>query len=260
MVSEASRQALGEVAELLRTTRRLLFITGAGLSADSGLPTYRGIGGLYDRAETEEGYAIEDALSGTMLVRHPEISWKYIRQLEESCRGAKHNRGHEVIAHFEQAIPQTFVLTQNVDGFHHDAGSTHVIDIHGGLHHLLCMRRTCDYETDVEDYSGLAALPLCPECGAVVRPEVVLFGEMLPLRQLDTLQRELARGFDLVVSIGTSAVFPYIAGPVFEAARQGKPTVEINPGTSQITRFVSHHIPERAAAALEALWEAFEKP
>ncbi|PJB49153.1 MAG: NAD-dependent protein deacylase [Deltaproteobacteria bacterium CG_4_9_14_3_um_filter_63_12] len=257
MVSRASRQILGEVAELLRATRRLLFITGAGLSADSGLPTYRGIGGLYDRGETEEGYAIEDALSGEMLLRRPEVCWKVIRQLEESCRGAKFNLGHAVIARFEQTIPNTFVLTQNVDGFHHDAGSTHVIDIHGGLHHLFCMSRDCDYETDVADYSALAALPRCPKCGAVIRPEVVLFGEMLPSRQLDTLQLELARGFELVISIGTSAVFPYIAGPIYDAARQGKPTVEINPGTSQITRFVKHHVPERAAAALEALWEAY---
>ena len=89
---------INRVAARLMTCRRLLFITGAGLSADSGLPTYRGVGGLYNRGATEDGMAIEEALSGAMMDRDPALCWKYIMQIESACRGAAPNRGHELIA------------------------------------------------------------------------------------------------------------------------------------------------------------------
>src|SRR4051812_15914462 len=92
------RDTVERVVERLLASRSVLFVTGAGMSADSGLPTYRGVGGLYNVGETEEGFAIEEMLSGPMFRERPQWTWKYLRQIEEACRGAKHNRGHEVIA------------------------------------------------------------------------------------------------------------------------------------------------------------------
>jgi NAD-dependent deacetylase len=203
---EANERELETVASFLRGASSVLFITGAGISADSGLPTYRGIGGLYEEADTPEGIPIEEALSGEMMRRHPALTWKYIHQIEASARGASFNRAHAILAEAERRFERVWVLTQNVDGLHLRAGSKNVIDIHGDVHHLLCTG--CENRATVEDYSHLAPLPLCPDCGEALRPDVVLFGELLPLSKVETLERELLRGFDVVFSIGTTSVFP----------------------------------------------------
>lgn len=248
-----TEETLESVATLLRKASSVLFVTGAGLSADSGLPTYRGVGGLYDDAEVEEGCSIEEALSGEMFAHNPTLTWKYLHQLAAASLGKQPNRGHEVIAALERTRPRVWVLTQNVDGFHRLAGSRQVIDIHGDMRQLECT--LCGFEEHVDDYQGLRAVPHCPECGGVVRPAVVLFGEALPTQKLHLLSRELTRGFDLVFSVGTSSLFPYIVEPVMRAVRQGIPTVEINPGTTSLSRRVQHQLPMGAAEALGQLWE-----
>lgn len=243
-----------EVSTLLGRARRVLFITGAGISADSGLPTYRGIGGLYEDAATDDGVPIEVALSGMMLARNPALCWKHIHQIESACRGARPNRAHEVIAALEQGGRETWVLTQNVDGLHGDAGSKNLIEIHGTVRKLLCTG--CGAKFSVTSYEGMQIPPACEACGALVRPEVVLFGEMLPGPAIAQLSRELSRGFDLVFSVGTTSVFPYIAEPVERARRMGLPTVEINPGETEVSGIVSYRMRCGAAAALSAIARA----
>ncbi len=244
-------------AELLAPVQNLLFVTGAGISADSGLPTYRGVGGLYDDRDTEDDLPIEVCLSGSMFRRDPARTWKYIRQIEETCRGAQPNAAHRIIAALERRLERVWVLTQNVDGLHAAAGSQKLITIHGDVHELICTK--CSWHATVESYAGLDPLPCCPKCGAVIRPKVVLFDEMLPLDQLDTLRRELERGFEAVVMIGTTAVFPYIAAPVVQASESGGVTIEINPGTSEVSELVDLRLPIGAAAALEQVWAALER-
>ena len=109
--SEAVEAALDAVAEHLRHARTALFITGAGISADSGLPTYRGVGGLYDSEATEEGLRIEDALSGEVFAMRPDITWKYLIQIEENCRGAKPNAAHLAIAALDEHLDRVMVFT-----------------------------------------------------------------------------------------------------------------------------------------------------
>ena len=242
-------------AELARA-KRVLVITGAGISADSGLPTYRGVGGLYDSGPTEDGVAIEEALSGTMMRTRPELCWKYLDEIEQACRGRQPNAGHEVLAALAPRYEQFTVLTQNVDGFHRNAGSRDLIEIHGNLHQLHCS--SCPYETEVQDYDGLDLPPSCPYCAGLVRPRVVLFGEALPERELSRLYQVIEQGVDLVVSIGTTSVFPYIAQPVIAAARKGVPTAEINPGSSEVSHLVRYRVRERAAVALQQLREMLE--
>ena len=248
MPSRQNDRAFDEIAQLCEAARRILFITGAGISADSGLPTYRGIGGLYDGNLTDEGFLIEDALSGDMLAQRPEITWKYIAQIEATCRGVRPNAAHEAIAWLEAARGGVTVLTQNIDGLHRAAGSRDLIEIHGTLHQLFCI--DCEFVLAVSDYDGLEIPPACPECGALVRPDVVLFGEALPTEAVQRLITTLEAGVDLVFSIGTTSVFPYIAEPVFDALRRGVPTVEINPGESRISDAVDFRLRMGAAAAM----------
>jgi len=246
------QDTIQRVAEHLARARSALFITGAGLSADSGLPTYRGAGGLYDQTETEEGLPIEVALSGDALRSRPEICWKYIRRIEQACRGATFNRGHEVIALLEQRLERCCVLTQNVDGLHRAAGSTNVIEIHGDVHRLSCTG--CNHRFRVADYSGLAEVPSCSRCGRLVRPEVVLFGEMLDPGRLEELSRQLSLGFDMLFSVGTTSVFAYIAEPVYQVRAAGGITVEINPGPTAVSDLVEFRFPAGAAPVLDSLY------
>jgi NAD-dependent deacetylase len=252
---EHENEKIEKLVLVLKRCKSVLFITGAGISADSGLPTYRGIGGLYNNKQTDEGLAIEDALSGDMLTSRPEVSWKYIFQIEEACRGAKFNRAQEVVAEMERHFPRVWTLTQNIDGFHRDAGSKKIIDIHGDIHSLHCLR--CDYSAWVENYESLKIPPRCPECKAIVRPQVVLFGEMLPVDKCEILHRELETGFDIVFSIGTTSVFPYIAQPVLDASRRDIATVEINPGDTPVTPYVDYKFHSGAAVTLDEIWKRY---
>ena len=253
---ELDEARIARVADLLTQARSVLFITGAGISADSGLPTYRGVGGLYHDRDTEDEVPIEVALSGQVFARQPELTWKYLLELEQASRGKTYNRGHEVIAEIEgEGSRRVWTLTQNVDGFHRAAGAEQVIDIHGCLHDVRCTE--CAHARRVEDFGFVEEVPpRCPTCEAVLRPDVILFGEQLPEAQLEAYHRELARGFELVVSVGTSSLFPYIAAPMFEAHRVGIPTVEINPGATQVSAAASVCVRAGAAAALDAIWEA----
>ena len=239
---------------LLPTAGRILIITGAGLSADSGLPTYRGVGGLYDGALTDIGIPIEEALSGAMFAQRPDVTWRYLAQIEAGCRGARPNAGHYAIARLEALHGNVTVLTQNVDGFHLMAGSRDVIEMHGTLRRLRCV--DCGRARQVDNYVGLEIPPACPHCGGIIRPDVVLFGEALPDQAVHRLEQVLAAGPDLILSIGTGSAFPYIAGPVLWAIEQGIPTIEINPGRTPLSNSVSFRFRLRAAEALPALLDA----
>jgi NAD-dependent deacetylase len=250
-------KSIDQIVTLLLEAKSLLFITGAGISADSGLPTYRGIGGLYNSGPAEEGMPIEELLSGYTMRRQPALTWKYLGQVEKASRGARFNRGHEVIAEMEAHFNRVWTLTQNVDGFHRQAGSRNVVDIHGDLHNLFCPR--CDFKLTVTDYSSLSIPPQCSQCPSLLRPDVVLFGEALPFDKVSRLYTELEKGFDLVFSIGTTSVFPYIAEPVIRAHRQGKPTIEINPGVTEVSDLVSIRVPLGAAVTLDAIWRRYQE-
>ena len=244
-----------KIVALLKKAKSVFFVTGAGISADSGLPTYRGIGGLYNEKTTDEGIPIEMALAGEMIAHRPEVTWKYLGQIEEKCRAATFNRAHAVIALMEKHFERVWVLTQNIDGFHRAAGSKNLIEIHGDFHKLFCS--SCGWKATIKDYSEIKIPPHCSRCGHIVRPEVVFFGEQLPSKELDLLYSELHKGFDVYFSVGTTSVFPYIQQPMATAKRQGRPTIEINPASTEISHLMDIKLRMRAAEALDAIWRQF---
>jgi len=251
----AQDETIDTLVRILKNVRSILFVTGAGVSADSGVPTYRGIGGLYDVGTTDEGLPIEVILSGSMMQSKPELTWKYLAQIGEAAQGAVCNRAHEVIAEMEQHFPRVWTLTQNVDGFHRLAGSTNVIEIHGNMRSLSCTR--CAYRTVADPNAQLDIPPLCPECKAIVRPDVVLFEELLPEESVRQLRRQLEQGFDMVFSIGTSSVFPYIQEPMHLARRTGWPSVEINPAETVVSHVADYRLTANAATAMDEIWRRF---
>lgn len=245
-MSDAEQRA----AEALRQAERILFITGAGLSADSGLPTYRGVGGLYN-GHTEDGLPIEAALSGPMLELNPGLCWKYLAEIGRACLAGKPNAGHLAIAELQNRKPGCWVLTQNVDGYHRAAGSPpqRLIEIHGTLAPLFCMR--CGEESaELAEHLSKSLPPQCSRCSGVLRPPVVLFEEMLPALALRRLQSELQTGFDAVVAVGMSASFAYIVEPLLHVRNGGGFTAQIDPSASELSLLVDVHI---AAAAADVL-------
>lgn len=248
---------INKTVDHLKNSLSILFITGAGISADSGLPTYRGIGGIYNNSMTEDGLSIEDALSINLFYEKPEITWKYISQIEQNSRNTGYNQAHSIIAETEKYFQRVWVLTQNVDGFHIDAGSKNVIEIHGNIHKIKC--DNCLWHKKIKDFSEITIPLKCPECKSITRPDVVLFGEMLPAKAVETLQNQLETGFDICFTIGTTSVFPYVQQPVYLLKMNKKITVEINPDRTEISEIADIKIPLGAKEAMQKIWKEFKR-
>lgn len=245
-------RATQQLGEALRAAERILIITGAGLSADSGLPTYRGVGGLYN-GHTEDGLPIETALSGPMLHLDPALCWKYLAEIGRACVTARPNAGHVAIAELQRRKVNCWVLTQNVDGYHLAAGSPpeRLIEIHGTLSPLFCM--ACGEPSNELNAHLNRPLPPRCGCGGALRPPVVLFDEMLPESALARLREVSARGFDAVVAVGTSASFAYIVEPLLRARHGGGFTAQIDPAASELSLMVDVHVAARASDVLPQL-------
>ena len=235
--------------EALARVRSVGVITGAGISAESGIPTYRGKGGIYD--DPEEGDRTIEALSAPTLHADPDRTWRALAKIARAAGGAEPNPGHLAVVEMERHAERFVLLTQNVDGLHQRAGSANVIDIHGNTFETICT--SCGLSGRIEDPRTIDAAPRCPECGGVLRPDVVLFGEMLPLEKVQRIREEFYYDPpDLVLCVGTSAMFPYIVEPVSVAAQAGRLTIEVNP-EPQLGEIVTHTLTEKAGTALPAI-------
>ena len=230
-------KTLAAVADVLARAQRILFVTGAGISVDSGLPTYRGIGGLYHDRLTDEGLTIEEALSGEMMATRPEIAWRYIAQIESSCRGAQPNAAHRLIAALEQEKALVCVLTQNVDGLHQAAGSPGVLALHGNLFAdpwldgCALARRPAD--ACPVSWAEPGHPPRCAQCGSLVRPAVVWFGEGLPVDTLAAAQAA-AHACEVMLVVGTSGQVWPAAGLAGSARRAGARVIVVNPDATAL--------------------------
>jgi NAD-dependent deacetylase len=209
----------------LRDSSRTVVLTGSGISAESGVPTFREAQtGLWERFDPQE-LATPEAFA-----RDPRLVWDWYAWRRKLVAEARPNPGHVAIAEMQHLVQNLTLVTQNVDGLHQRAGSRDVIELHGNI------RRTkCPVEgTTVDNYDESESPPLCPSCGAPLRPDVVWFGEMLPPEAIEAAS-EAARGADVFLSVGTSSLVYPAGGLPFEALENGATLVEVNPETTPLT-------------------------
>lgn len=248
--ADLRRELLDAVGVLLTQARSALFITGPGLSSDSGLTMYRGIPGL-QRKRPEDGRLFEAALSVDAIRHQPQLTWKYLLRMEAAIRAARPNRGHEVLVELERAVPRTTIATINVDRLHQRAGTRSVIEMHGSLFDLRCSR--CELTTVHETFDDLDMPPACAACGTLLRPEMPLFGDSLPADPFTRLQAELDEGFDIVVAVGVATMYPYLARPILVARSEGIPTVEIGTHGTDVSDVVDFRLRGPPAKVLDAI-------
>jgi NAD-dependent deacetylase len=254
--AELRREMIDGVGALLTQARSALFITGPSLSVESGLVHYRGLPGLL-RNTANDGKLMEAALSADTLLRKPRLTWRYLLDMDREVAAARPNRGHQVLVALERSVPRSTIMTINVDRLHQRAGSRNVIEMHGALHDLLCPR--CEMSTRHDRYADLPIPPICAICGSALRPDMPLFGESLPADPFTRLQAELDVGFDIVVAIGLTAMFPYVARPILLAKQEGIPTVEIAQLRTDVSDVVDFALKGSPTKVLELIWQVFEQ-
>ena len=249
------------LVERLAGAERVAVLTGAGVSAESGVPTFRDPGGLWQQFRPEELANVDAFLANPVLVQ----GW--YRHRREVVDGCAPNPGHAALAELEAWVTARggdFLLaTQNVDGLHARAGSERVVELHGSLTRSLCQacgrpatRAETDAAAESPSRTGSGSEPArCPACGGLVRPDVVWFGEALDAAHLDAAA-EAAASADVFLSVGTSAVvYPAASLPLIARAH-GAYTAEINPEPSELAGALDEQIPARAGDVLPALVDA----
>jgi NAD-dependent deacetylase len=235
------------VFERFRRARSVAVLTGAGISAESGVPTFRDVQtGHWAR------YSPEDLATPQAFSRHPRMVWEWYQWRRQLVREALPNSGHLAIAAMERCIPAFRVLTQNVDGLHQRAGSTGVVELHGNLFVDRCFREGIVLDCVIE--AGDPP-PRCPFCGGPVRPGVVWFGEALSPQALEDAEAA-CRNLDVMLVAGTSGLVHPAAGLPLLARASGAFVIEINPDPTPLSEWADAILREPAGPALVALLEA----
>ncbi len=233
------------VAERLASARRVLAITGAGISAESGIPTFRGKDGWW-RKEDPTKLATQAAFD-----RDPSYVWEWYEYRRGLVGEADPNAGHTALAAWEAAGREVLVATQNVDDLHERAGSRDVAHIHGSIWRVRC--QGCGRERRESRHPLPERPPRCEGCGGLERPAVVWFGEMLPSEPIRRVETLLAGGVDLAVVVGTEASFGYIQEFARAARRVGALLVEVNPSETVLSRVVDVRLAGPAGEILPGL-------
>ncbi len=241
---------------------RVLVITGAGVSAESGIPTFRGKDGYWRNLDPAK-LATPEAFA-----RDPKLVWEWYRERRQRICNAQPNAAHAAIAKLAQHANEFLLVTQNVDDLHVRAGmpKEKMVQIHGNIFITRCSR--CDFsqkdykheheqehehehEHEHEKEDQDVDLPRCPECNALMRPGVVWFGEQLPWNELQRVESYLDRGScDLVIVAGTTATFGYIIDWALRASRDGGELIEVNPEETPLSQFATQLVREPAAVAM----------
>ncbi len=210
---------LAEARRVFLGAPRWLALTGAGMSVESGIPPFRGPGGLWERMNPEEYAHVRT------LERDPARAWELFRILEAAIAGARPHAGHVALAEAERRGRLNGVTTQNIDGLHQAAGSRHVIELHGTLRRWVCHR--CGLAMAPEDVDRRGPVPLCG-CGGVIRPAITLFGELLPPGALEH-SLELLEAAGRLLVVGTSAEVHPAATVPHLALERGMPIIAVGP-------------------------------
>lgn len=243
---EETDRAIRRAAALLRRSSHAVVLSGAGISAESGIPIYRGANGIW----TRQG---EPTIDGWELFNtDPERWWRTCvehgdSELSRAIAGAHPNSAHTGLAELEQLGLLQHVITQNIDNLHQRAGTRRITEVHGNRLKVRCMN--CGGRDRLETISLQRMPPLCPECGGILKTDVVMFGEPIPDDVLHECYRVVART-DLFLVIGTSAVvYPAAEFPVM-AKRRGAPIIEINPFETNLSEVADVIIRAKAGEAV----------
>jgi NAD-dependent deacetylase len=204
---------------VLEATASVCVLTGAGISAESGVPTFRGDDGLWKKFRPEE-LASFDA-----FIHNPQLVWEWYNYRRKLIETVTPNEGHRALARMEKAFSDFTLVTQNVDNLHRRAGNKNVLELHGNIMQSYCV--DCGARENHPDFSGENTIPRCKSCGGLVRPDVVWFGEMLPPDVFETAKRA-AQHCNLFISVGTSAIVYPAASLPTTAKQAGAYTVEVN--------------------------------
>jgi NAD-dependent deacetylase len=235
------------IAKQIKDAKKIVFVTGAGISQESGIPTFRGKDGYWRRYDPMQLATIE------AFYQNPKLVWEWYEERRKNILAAQPNKGHLAIAELENH-KEVIVLTQNIDGLHQRAGSKKVFELHGSIIRIKCT--VCDYKDDIT--SSFEILPPRCKCGNILRPDVVWFGESLPQ---DVWTRAImhAQDCDVMVIAGTSLVVsPANTLPLY--AKQNNATlIEVNPEQTTMSANMDLSLRETSVSALPHLVSLFDK-
>lgn len=236
-----------DLLALLQRTSRWAVLTGAGVSQESGLRTFRDAqAGLWAQ------YKPEDLASPEAFRRDPKLIWDWYAWRREAVKAVRPNPGHYALAEIENRIPTFTLITQNVDGLHRMAGSQSVLELHGNIQRVRCSECYTFTETWDDDTESV---PQCSVCGGLLRPDVVWFGEALPRDQLEAAV-EAARSCDVFFSIGTSGAVQPAASLAHAARNRGAIVVEVNAEPTPLTSKVDYVFQGKSGEILPELVKA----
>ncbi len=240
-----------EARILLDGSKRTLVFTGAGMSSESGMATFRGKDGLWNDRSAQELSSIEG------LRDRPGIVWEWYGKRFVASGGVKPHAGYEALLTLQNRKGRLPVVTQNVDGLHQSAGLSEVYELHGSMRTVSCLD-ACGYRADFEAGMLNSLPPRCPVCGGLVRPDVVLFGEPLPETVVREAFRLAGKWADLLLVVGTSMLVWPAAGIPWEALQAGVEVIELNPEPTSLSKAPGViWVPGRAAELLPGLVEEF---
>ena len=241
---------LDKLAGIKLTARSFATVlTGAGISAESGVPTFRGEDGLW------KNYRAEELATPHAFAANPELVWEWYDWRRQIIAGKNPNPAHLAITDMEKLFERFLLITQNVDGLHRRAGTRKLVELHGCIFGVRCMEEgTVSENVEVP----LPSIPPRCKCGAMLRPDVVWFGEALPERAL-TEALEASRSCDLMLVVGTSAVVQPAASMPLLAKQAGAFLIEVNPDLTPISPYVDISIQGRAGETLPRIAEAMRQ-
>jgi len=235
------------IADHLRSAKKIVFVTGAGISQESGIPTFRGKDGLWRNYDPMKLATID------AFYDNPKLVWEWYNERRRNIFAAEPNLGHKAIAELEEFV-KVVVLTQNIDGLHQKGGSSSVLELHGSIIKIKCT--VCDFKDEI--FTEFSKLPPLCKCGNILRPDVVWFGEGLPQ---DVWQEAIihATSCDVMVIAGTSLVVsPANTIPIY-AKQNNAMLIEINPDETIMTSDMDSSIRSTSAVALPELVSIFKK-
>ncbi len=242
----ANADVLDRAARALANARRVCVLTGSGVSAESGVPTFRAADGLWEQ------YRLEDVATPEALARNPKGVWEFYEARRRTMQRVQPNPGHVALAGMQDLFARFTVVTQNIDGLHARAGSRRVLEVHGSLWRAHC-REGCGRTLDPFPYPAPSVPPAC-ECGGMLRPSVVLFGELLPHAIFAEAMQD-AKACDVAMSVGTSSSVWPAAGIPIAAKEAGAFTIEVNPEETELTNHFDVRLEGASGRVLPELLE-----